>query len=180
MLLSYLDKHPHADPSAFVEESARLIGEVSVGPESSIWFNTVLRGDIHFIRIGCRSNIQDGSVLHVTRGLHPTIVGDDVTVGHNVTLHGCRIGNCCLIGMGAVVMDGAEIGEESIVAAGSVVSPGTIVPPRSMVVGLPARIKRSIKEEEIARLKESAANYVEYMRTYMQMAVQFSSKEKSP
>jgi carbonic anhydrase/acetyltransferase-like protein (isoleucine patch superfamily) len=166
MLLSHNGRLPLVDPSAFIEESAAVIGDVIIGRESSAWFNVVIRGDVNFIRIGDRTNIQDGTVIHVTRGTHPTILGDEVTVGHNVTLHGCTIGARCLVGIGAIVLDGAEIGEESMVAAGSVVSPGTRVPPRSLIMGTPARVKRTLTEDEVQNLKRSADNYVGYMREY--------------
>ncbi len=136
------------------------MGDVVIGRESSVWFNVVIRGDVNFIRIGDRTNIQDGTVIHVSRETHPTILGDEVTVGHNVTLHGCTVGARCLVGIGAVILDGAELGEESMVAAGSVVSPGTIVPPRSLVMGAPARVKRTLTDAEVQGLKRSAENYV--------------------
>ncbi|MEJ2699269.1 MAG: gamma carbonic anhydrase family protein [Desulfuromonadales bacterium] len=166
MLLSHNGRLPRVDPSAFIEESAAVIGDVAIGRESSAWFNVVIRGDVNFIRIGDRTNIQDGTVIHVTRGTHPTILGDEVTIGHNVTLHGCTIGARCLVGIGAIVLDGAEIGEESMVAAGSVVSPGTRVPPRSLIMGTPARVKRTLTDDEVQNLKRSADNYVGYMREY--------------
>ncbi len=166
MLLPHRGCHPQVDGTAFVEESARVIGEVRIGRESSLWFNVVVRGDVNFIHIGARTNIQDGTVIHVSRGTHPTVLGDEVTIGHNVTLHGCTIGDGCLIGMGSVILDGAEIGAESLVAAGSVVPPGTIIPPRTLVVGAPARCKRSLTDVEIEQLRGSAANYVGTMQEY--------------
>jgi carbonic anhydrase/acetyltransferase-like protein (isoleucine patch superfamily) len=170
MLLAHCGRLPWVDPSAFIEESASVIGDVVIGRESSVWFNVVIRGDVNFIRVGNRTNIQDGTVIHVTRETHPTILGDEITVGHNATLHGCTIGARCLVGIGSVVLDGAEIGEGSMVAAGSVVSPGTIVPPGTLVMGTPARVKRSLTEVEIQNLKRSANNYVEYMREYQTLA----------
>jgi carbonic anhydrase/acetyltransferase-like protein (isoleucine patch superfamily) len=170
MLLAHRGLLPRMDPSAFIEESASIIGDVVIGSESSVWFHVVIRGDVNFIRIGNRTNIQDGSVIHVTRETHPTILGDEITVGHNATLHGCIIGARCLVGIGAVVLDGAEIGEGAMVAAGSVVSPGTIVPPGTLVMGTPARVKRSLTEVEIKNLKQSADNYVGYMREYRALA----------
>lgn len=167
MLKSLRDKIPQVAASAFVEESAAVIGDVTIGDRSSLWFNVVVRGDVNFIRIGARTNIQDGSVVHVTHKTHPTWLGDDVTVGHNVTLHGCRIGNRCLIGMGAVVMDGCEIGDDAMIAAGALVVPGTIVPPGTLFAGAPARQKRLLTAAEVAGLKQSAANYLEYMKEYL-------------
>lgn len=166
MLLPYLGKRPEIDPSAFIEESARIIGDVVIGGASSVWFNVVIRGDVHFIRIGERTNIQDGTVVHVTREIHPTLVGNEVTVGHNVTLHGCTIGDRCLIGIGAVLLDGVAIGEECLIAAGTVLSPGTIIPPRSLVMGLPGRARRELMDDEIRHLRRSAESYVGYRLDY--------------
>ncbi|MDQ3687653.1 MAG: gamma carbonic anhydrase family protein, partial [Acidobacteriota bacterium] len=140
--------------------------DVIIGEQSSLWFNTVVRGDIFYIRIGDRTNIQDGTVVHVTNGTHATILEDEVTVGHNVTLHGCYIERGCLIGMGSVVMDGARIGSESLVAAGALVAPGTQIPSRSLVIGVPAKIKRELTAEEIAGLKVYWQNYIGYTRAY--------------
>ncbi len=170
MLLSHCGILPRIAASAFVEKSAMVIGDVTIGHESSIWFNVVIRGDVHFIRIGDRTNVQDGVVIHVTRKTHPTVVGDEVTIGHNVTLHGCTIGDRCLVGIGAVILDGAVIGEDSMIAAGSVVSPGTLIPPRTLAMGTPARPKRNLSDQEIRHLKESAENYVRYMQDYVQEA----------
>lgn len=166
MLLSHSGRRPQVAPSAFIEETSAIVGDVVIGRESSVWFNVVIRGDVNFIRIGDRTNIQDGTVIHVSRETYPTILGDEVTVGHNVTLHGCTVGARCLVGIGAVILDGAELGEESMVAAGSVVSPGTIVPPRSLVMGAPARVKRTLTDAEVQGLKRSAENYVAYMKEY--------------
>lgn len=148
--------------SAFAEESAQIIGDVQVGDDSSIWFNVVIRGDVNHIRIGKRSNIQDGSVVHVTNGKFPTLIGDDVTVGHNAILHGCVIGSRCLIGMGAIVLDGCQIGEGTILAAGSVVAPGTVIAPGSLVLGAPAKVKRPLTAEELVNIERSAHNYIGY------------------
>ncbi len=166
MIRPFRGVHPQIHPTAFIEESAQIIGDVHIGEESSVWFNSVIRGDVFFIRIGDRSNVQDGSVIHVTNGTHPTILEDEVTVGHNVTLHGCHIQRGCLIGMGSIVMDDVVIGEQSIVAAGALVSPGTKVPPRSLVIGVPARVKRPLTDEEVAGLDQYWQNYVEYTGKY--------------
>lgn len=166
LLVPFQDKRPQVDPSAFVAETAMVIGDVAIGRESSIWFNVVIRGDVNFIRIGERTNIQDGSVIHVTKEAFSTVVGNEVTVGHNVTLHGCTVGDRCLIGIGAVLLDGVEIGKDSMVAAGSVVAPGTVIPPGSLAMGAPARRKRSLTDEEIRHLQMSALNYVRYMQDY--------------
>jgi carbonic anhydrase/acetyltransferase-like protein (isoleucine patch superfamily) len=151
---------PAVDPTAYVQETAQVIGDVHIGPESSIWFHTVLRGDVHHIRVGARTSIQDNSTVHVTSGRHGTVIGDDVTVGHGVILHGCTIGNGSLVGIGAIVLDACEIGEQSLVGAGSLVVPGTVVPPRSLVLGHPAKVARPLRDDELARLRESAAKYV--------------------
>ena len=166
MIRPFQGKHPQIHPTAFVEESAQVIGDVAIGEQSSVWFNAVVRGDVFYIRIGNRTNIQDGTVIHVTNGTHATILEDEVTVGHNVTLHGCYIERGCLIGMGSVVMDGARIGAQSLVAAGALVAPGTQVPPRSLVMGVPAKVKRPLTNEEVAGLDVFWKNYTGYIRMY--------------
>lgn len=157
---------PRIDPSAFIEESAQVIGDVVIGPRSSVWFNCVVRGDVNAIRIGVETNVQDLSCLHVLKDRFGLTIGDRVTVGHSVTLHGCVVGDLCLIGMGAVILDGAEIGPQCIVAAGALVAPGIRVPAGSLVMGSPAKVKRPLTDEERAQLARSAANYVEYSRQY--------------
>jgi carbonic anhydrase/acetyltransferase-like protein (isoleucine patch superfamily) len=166
MLRAFRSASPRVHPSAYVDQSAQIIGDVEIGEASSIWMNAVVRGDVHWIRIGARSNIQDGSVVHVMRGTHPTTIGDEVTVGHGVVLHGCRVWDRCLIGMGAIVLNGADIGSESIVAAGSIVVEGTVVPPGSLVMGSPARVRRGLSEEERAGIRQYADRYVEYRTHY--------------
>lgn len=166
MIRPFRGTHPQIHPTAFIEDSAQIIGDVWIGEESSVWFNAVLRGDVFHIRIGNRTNIQDGTVVHVSNGTHATILEDEVIVGHNATLHGCYIERGCLIGMGSIVMDGARIGADSIVAAGALVSPGTHVPPRSLVIGAPARVKRALTDEEVAGLANYWKNYVEYTKEY--------------
>jgi carbonic anhydrase/acetyltransferase-like protein (isoleucine patch superfamily) len=166
MLVAYRNRLPHVDASAYVQDSAQVIGDVEIGAHSSVWFNVVIRGDVHYIRIGARTNIQDNSTVHVTRERWPTLIGDDVTVAHGVILHGCRIGNRCLIGMGAIVMDNVEIGDDCLVAAGSLVTPGTQIPPGHLVMGSPAKVVRALRPEELAHLKQSAQNYVEYAESY--------------
>jgi gamma-carbonic anhydrase len=166
MIRPFRGTRPRIHPTAFVEESAQVVGDVEIGAESSVWFNAVVRGDVFHIRIGDRTNVQDGTVIHVTNGTHATILEDEVTVGHNVTLHGCRVGRGCLVGMGSIVMDGVEVGERSLVAAGALVSPGTIIPPRSLVLGVPAKVKRELTGEEVAGLDVFWRNYVEYTRAY--------------
>jgi len=166
MIRPFRGKHPQIHPTAFIEASAQVIGDVEIGEQSSVWFNAVVRGDVFYIRIGDRTNIQDGTVVHVTNGTHATILEDEVTVGHNVTLHGCHIERGCLIGMGSIIMDEVRIGAESLVAAGALVSPGTIIPPRSLVLGAPAKVKRPLTVEEVAGLAQYWKNYIEYTEQY--------------
>ena len=166
MNLPWLDIHPHIHPSAFVESSARIVGDVTLGPEVSIWYYAVLRGDVGSIKIGARSNIQDQAVCHCTRGKYALTLGEDVSVGHQAILHGCTIGDRVLVGMGAIVMDGAEIGNDCLIGAGTLISPGTIIPPGSLVIGSPGRVKRPLRDDELAYLKKSSANYVGYASAY--------------
>jgi carbonic anhydrase/acetyltransferase-like protein (isoleucine patch superfamily) len=167
MIQSFLDKIPKIHPTVFIAPSADLIGDVEIGAESSIWFNSVIRGDVHFIRIGQRTSIQDGSVLHVTRKTRPLIIGNEVTVGHHVTLHGCTISNRVLVGMGAIVLDGAVVEEGAMVGAGALITEGMRVPSGFLALGVPAKIRRELTEEETAFLSQSAQNYVELSRLYM-------------
>ena len=167
MILPYKGISPEVHQSAFIEESAKVIGDVHIGEQSGVWFNSIVRGDVNYIRIGKRTNVQDNCTLHVTKDVYPLILGDDITVGHSVVLHGCTIRDRCLIGMGAIVMDNAEIGEDSIVGAGAVVSEGTKVPPGSLVVGVPGRVTRTLRPEDKERIKRSALNYIAYARDYM-------------
>jgi len=162
----YLDKTPIIHPSVFLAEGAQIIGDVEIGEQSSVWFNAVIRGDVNYIRIGSRTNIQDGCILHVSRKAYPLIVGDDITVGHNVTLHACDVGSRCLIGMGATVMDGTKVGEDSIIGAGALVTARTIIPPRSLVLGSPAKVKRELTDDEVQSIQESADHYIEDVKNY--------------
>jgi gamma-carbonic anhydrase len=164
----FKDVLPQVHPSAYIDISAQVIGDVHIGEECGIWMNVVIRGDVNYIRIGDRSNVQDLSMIHVMRGTYPTIIGSDVTVGHSALLHGCTIGDTCLIGMGAQLLNGATVGECCIVAAGSLLTEGLIVPPRSLVMGRPARVKRELTEEEVERIRGYARRYVEYRKDYMQ------------
>jgi carbonic anhydrase/acetyltransferase-like protein (isoleucine patch superfamily) len=166
MIRPFRGQRPQIHPTAFVEESAQIIGNVRVGANSSVWFGAVVRGDVFHIRIGDRTNVQDGTVIHVSNGTHATILEDEVTVGHNVTLHGCRVERGCLIGIGSIVLDGCRVGEKSLVAAGALLSPGTVIPPRSLVMGVPARVKRQLTDAEVADLDVFWKNYVEYTRAY--------------
>lgn len=158
--------HPQIPDSAYVDVSAQVIGDVHLGEQSSVWCNAVLRGDMFYIRIGDRSNVQDNCVIHTRTGSHPTILEEEVTVGHSVTLHGCYVERGALIGIGSIVLDDARVGTKSLVAAGSLVSPGTIIPPRSLVMGVPARVKRELTDEEVLGLDEFWKNYVNYVPKY--------------
>lgn len=153
---------PTVDPSAFVDASAQVIGDVHIGPESSVWMNVVVRGDVNSIRIGARTNIQDLTLVHVMRTAHPTLIGDEVTVGHSAVVHGCTIEDRCLIGMGVILLNGCRIGTGSIVAAGALVPEEMVVPPGSMVMGMPARVRRPLTPEEDASIRWYAENYVHY------------------
>jgi carbonic anhydrase/acetyltransferase-like protein (isoleucine patch superfamily) len=145
-----------------VDASAQVIGDVHLGPESSVWMNAVVRGDVNSIRIGARTNLQDLTLVHVMRDTHPAVIGDDVTVGHHAIVHGCTIENRCLIGMGAILLNGCHIGTGSIVAAGTLVPEGFVVPPGSMVMGLPGTVRRRLTPEEDATIQWYADSYVLY------------------
>lgn len=158
---------PTIPDSCFIEDTAVVIGDVVLGEDCSVWFNAVIRGDVNHIRIGNRTNVQDLCMLHVTHDTHPLIIGNEVTIGHSVVLHGCTIKDRVLVGMGAIVMDGAVIGEDSVVGAGALVVEGTVVPPKSVILGSPGRVRRGVSDAELAWIKESAANYVKYASQYL-------------
>lgn len=160
-------KAPQLHDTVFAADGAVVVGDVQIGEHSSLWFGAVVRGDVHHVRIGARTNVQDLSVIHVTSRTHPTEVGDDVTLGHRVTLHGCTVRDRCLIGIGAVVMDGAVVGEESLVGAGALVPPGMVVPPRTLALGSPAQVKRALTPEEIAFFRTSSDRYVRHAQQYL-------------
>ncbi|HEY3586611.1 MAG TPA: gamma carbonic anhydrase family protein [Myxococcaceae bacterium] len=151
---------PRLHPSVFVAEGAQIMGDVEIGEDSSVWYNTVIRGDVNSIRIGSRTNIQDLTMIHVEKGTHPTRLGDDVTVGHHVVVHGCTIGNRVLVGIGAVVLNGVIIEDDVFIAAGTLLTPGTHVPSGSMVMGSPGKVKRPLTDAERANLVPHAAGYV--------------------
>jgi len=157
---------PRLDESVFVAPGAHIVGDVVIGKDSSVWFNTVVRGDVHSIRIGERTNIQDGCILHVTSGVYPLVLGSNITVGHGAILHGCTIEDECLIGMGAIVLDNARIGAGSLVAAGALIRENSQIPPGSLVAGVPATVKRPLTDSERKGLARGAENYVRYVRTY--------------
>jgi carbonic anhydrase/acetyltransferase-like protein (isoleucine patch superfamily) len=167
VLRQYRGTTPRIHPSAFVDDSAQVIGDVEIGEESSVWMCAVLRGDVHWIRVGRRTNIQDGAIVHGMNGTHPTAIGDNVTVGHGAVLHGCTIENDCLIGMGAILLNGAQVGAGSIVAAGTLVVEGMKVPPKSLVMGSPGKVKRLLTQAEIADIRTYADRYVGYRLDYM-------------
>jgi gamma-carbonic anhydrase len=166
MIIPFRNEHPRVHETAFIADDAILIGDVEIGEEASVWFGSILRGDVNYIRIGDRTNIQDATVIHVSSRTHPTVLENDITVGHRVTLHGCYVETGCLIGIGAILLDGVRVGRNSLVAAGSLLTPGTVIPPRSMVMGAPAKIKRELTEEEIAGIAKNVASYVELSRLY--------------
>lgn len=167
MIKDFRSKSPVIDPSAFIAENAVIIGDVVIGSDASIWYNCVLRGDVNFIRIGDRTNIQDGTIIHVSRGAEfPTIIEHEVTVGHSATIHGCYIETGSLIGIGAIILDGARIGRNSLIAAGSLVTPNTVIPERSFVMGAPAKVKRPLSDEEVTDLERFWHGYVEMNEIY--------------
>ncbi len=164
--LAYKGISPTIDGSVYMVDSSIVIGDSVIGADSSLWFNVVVRGDVNYIRIGERTNVQDNSVLHVTNNTHPLVIGSDVTIGHNVTLHGCTVKDRCLIGMGAIILDGAVIGEDSLVGAGALVTENTVIEPGSLVLGMPAKVVRKLKDAERARILKSARNYMGYVSNY--------------
>lgn len=173
-IIEFEGMSPKLGEDVFVADNATLIGDLEIGKDSSFWFNVVARADVHKIRIGERTNIQDGSIIHVTHFTetdqsdgHPTIIGNDVTVGHMVLMHGCTIEDFCLIGMGAKLIDGCVIGKESMVGAGALVTQNKAFPPRSLILGSPAKVVRELTDAEVAHLHKSAQNYVGYKNRYL-------------
>ena len=167
MIRTFQGITPTIPRSCFIEDTGIVIGDVVMGEQCSVWFHAVIRGDVHYIRLGDRTNVQDLCMLHVTHDTHPLIIGSDVTIGHHVVLHGCTIKDRVLIGMGAIIMDGAVIGEDSVVGAGALVTERTVVPPRSLVLGSPAKVRRPVTEKESSWIRESSANYVKYAGQYL-------------
>ncbi len=160
MILPHHGHWPKIHETSWIAPTADVIGEVEIGAQSSLWFQVVARGDVNWIKIGSRTNIQDHSMIHVTRGSSPCSIGDEVTVGHRAMIHGCKIGNRVLVGMGAIILDDAEIGDDCIIGAGALVTKGVKIPPGSLVVGSPGKVLRPLKPEELAWLPQSAENYV--------------------
>ncbi len=163
---AYRDKFPKIDPSVFLAPMSVVVGDVVIGANSSIWYQTVVRGDVNYIRIGEGTNVQDTCVLHVTGNDFPLTIGNLVTIGHHATVHGCVVEDRCLIGIGATILDGAQIGEGSLVAAGSLVTPGTEIPPGSLVMGAPAKVKRELTEEEQDRILNTSRHYIKLAAEY--------------
>jgi carbonic anhydrase/acetyltransferase-like protein (isoleucine patch superfamily) len=166
VIRSYHGRTPKISASAYIDPAAVIIGDVTIGEQSSVWPCVVIRGDVNWIRIGARTNIQDGSVLHVMQDTHPLQLGDQVTVGHGAILHGCTIESRVLISMGSVILNGAKIGAGSIVAAGTLVPEGTIVPPGSLFMGHPGKFRRALTPEDHASIEAYAARYMEYAESY--------------
>ncbi len=167
MIAAFKDTFPKIHETVFVADDAVIIGDVEIAEDASVWFGSVLRGDVNYIRVGARTNIQDQTIIHVSSKGLPTILEENITVGHRVTLHACHVESGCLIGIGAIIMDGARIGRDSIVGAGTLVTPGTQIPPRSLVIGSPGRVKRKVTEEELAGLESSWRRYVELKNYYL-------------
>ena len=166
MIKSFGDQFPRIHETAYIAETAVIVGDVEIGEQSSVWYGAVLRGDVNFIRIGARVNIQDASVIHVSSRTHATVLEDEITIGHRVTLHGCYVEKGCLIGIGSIILDGVRVGTGSLVAAGSLITPDTEIPPASLVMGAPARVKRPLTEEEVSGLAKFWQNYVSLSEIY--------------
>ena len=167
MIRSYQGHTPVTPESCYVDVSAQVIGDVVLGEHASVWMNAVVRGDVHSIRVGAHSNVQDCAVLHGMRYLYPVIVGEYVTIGHNATVHGCVVEDTCLIGMGATIMNNARIGEGSIVAAGALIPEGMIIPPKSLVAGVPGKVRRELTSDDREMILKYARNYLDYTKIYL-------------
>ncbi len=166
MIKPFRNLSPVIHESAYVADDAIVIGDVEIGAESSVWFGSILRGDVNYIRIGERTNVQDGTIIHVSSKTHPTVLEDEITLGHRVTLHGCHIETGCLIGIGSIILDGVRFGRNSLVAAGSLLTPNTQILPRVLVMGSPARVKRELSDDEVRDLERFWRNYVSLSRVY--------------
>ena len=166
MIRRFKDVTPAVDAAAYIDESAQVIGDVVIGSESSVWMNVVIRGDVNKVRIGRRTNIQDLTMIHVMRDTHPTIIGDEVTIGHSAVVHGTTIEDRVLIGMAAVLLNGVHVGHDSIVAAGTLLTESTRIPPRSLVMGRPGKVRRELTDAEVAEIRGYADNYVRYRLDY--------------
>jgi len=177
-IFAYKESFPKIAAGVFIAPNATIIGDVEICEESSVWFNTVIRGDVNYIRIGRRTNIQDLTMCHVTLNKWPLQIGNGVTIGHGAVVHGCVINDYCLIGMGARVLDGAQVGHHSLIAAGALVREGEVIPEYSLVAGVPAQVKRQLTDAEIKNLEDSATRYVNYSRTYLAAGVQHEGLKK--
>jgi carbonic anhydrase/acetyltransferase-like protein (isoleucine patch superfamily) len=166
MLRPYRGQLPRVHPSAFIDDSAQVIGDVEIGEESSVWMCVVIRGDVNRIRIGRRSNVQDGTIVHVMKDTHPTTIGDNVTIGHAAVVHGCTIEDRCLVGMGAILLNGVTVGSGSIIAAGTLLPEGTQGPPRSLVMGSPGKVRRTLSDGDLDEIQMYADRYVAYRLDY--------------
>jgi carbonic anhydrase/acetyltransferase-like protein (isoleucine patch superfamily) len=166
MLRPYRGQVPRVHPSAFIDDSAQVIGDVEIGEESSVWMCVVIRGDVNRIRIGRRSNVQDGTIVHVMKDTHPTVIGDNVTIGHGAVVHGCTIDDQCLVGMGAILLNGVIVGSGSIIAAGALLPEGTQIPPRSLVMGSPGKVRRTLSDADLDEIQMYADRYVAYRLDY--------------
>ncbi len=167
MLRPFKGIWPKLGERVYVDPSAQVIGDVELGDHASVWMNAVIRGDVHSIRIGPHTNIQDNCVIHVFKEQYATVLADHITVGHSVTLHGCRLGSYCLIGMGATILNEAEIGDECLIAAQTLVPEGMKIPPRSLVMGVPAKLRRPLNGDELRMLRTSAQSYFDYKEIYL-------------
>lgn len=168
MIRSYLGHTPVIPESCYVDISAQIIGDVTLGENASVWMNAVIRGDVHSVVVGAHSNVQDCAVLHGMRNLYPVVIGEYVTIGHNATVHGCVVEDACLIGMGATIMNNACIGEGSIIAAGALVPEHMVVPPRSLVAGVPGKIRRELTSDDREMILKYARNYLDYTKLYLE------------
>jgi carbonic anhydrase/acetyltransferase-like protein (isoleucine patch superfamily) len=157
---------PQIDPEAWIAPGAVVVGDVAIGPDASVWYGAVVRGDVHAVRIGARTNLQDGCVLHVTRDRFACVLGDEVTVGHRAVVHGCRVGDGALVGIGAIVLDGAVVGAGALIGAGAVVTPGARIPERWLALGMPAKPVRELSAGELRSQREQALAYVETARRH--------------
>ena len=178
MIRPFKGQMPAINPSAYVDQSAQVIGDVAIGPESSIWMNVVIRGDVHRIRIGRRTNIQDLTMVHVMGETHPTIIGDEVTIGHSAVIHGCTIEDRVLVGMAAILLNGVYVEHDSVIAAGTLLTEGTRIPARSLVMGRPGTVKRKLTDDEVAEIRWYADHYAAYRLDYMNESELFHSPSK--
>lgn len=167
MIKPFIHRSPVLDETNFIAENAAVIGDVHLGKDASVWFSATVRGDVHRIRIGSRSNIQDNAVVHVTHDTAPTQIGDNVTVGHAAVIHGCTVRDRVLVGMGAIILDHADIGSDTIIGAGALITGGKKIPERSLVLGSPAKVVRTLTDEEVASIMDYADNYVRYKNVYL-------------